>query len=139
MTERPAGEVDRGIVVALVRDAAHFTGPVLGPANVLDVPTAVARLPRREVPVGFDQRAPIPGALLTELSTDFSERCVREPPPACSRTGQALLTQLPATSSPSTTIVPWFLARFVVKVWIVCLPTLPTSPWRRLIFSEVSA
>jgi len=44
LARRPAGEVDRGIVVALVSDATAIANPEPGPASVLEVATGVTTL-----------------------------------------------------------------------------------------------
>jgi len=92
---RRAGEVDGGVVVALVLRLAGLAAPVLRPANVLDVPTDMARLGGGKETVGLHQCAPVPGALVAELPPRFPEGCVGEPPPARSRAGEALLSQHP--------------------------------------------
>ena len=79
---RPTGEVDCGVVV------------------VLDVPTDLARLRGGKEAVGLHQCAPVPGALVAELAPRFPEGCVRQPPPARPRAGEALLSQHPCRVQP---------------------------------------
>jgi hypothetical protein len=93
---RPTGEVDGGVVVALVDRTAMLTVPMLGPPDVLDTPASVAGLGRRVEPVGHHHGAPVPRALVGEVASRLSQRRISEAPPARPGAGETLLLKHPA-------------------------------------------
>ena len=123
---RRFGEVDGGVVVTLVLRLTGLAAPVLRPANVLDVPTDMARLGGGKETVGLHQCTPVLGALVAELPPRFP-RAASESPRRRARTpGRPFCRSIPATSSPSTTITPWVLASRAVRLWIACWRTAAT-------------
>ena len=135
---RRAGEVDGGVVVALVLRLAGLAAPVLRPANVLDVPTDMARLGGGKEAVGLHQCAPVPGALVAELPPRFPRAASKSPRRRLRAPGRPFCCNIPAASSPSTTITPWVLASSAVRLWIACCRTAATCAWRRVSFFAVS-
>jgi hypothetical protein len=92
---RPAGEVDRSIVVPVVDGSTFVACPRPLPPDVLDVATGVARLRRGEEPVGLDQLASVPAALVAQLAAGFCEGCVGEPASAGTGAVELLLAEHP--------------------------------------------
>ena len=68
-------------------------------------------------PVRFDEGRPVPVGFVAQVAAGFGEGGVGETSPAGPGAGEAFLIRADA-SSPSTTMVPWVLARLVVSWWM---------------------
>src|SRR5699024_4273860 len=84
-----------GVVITLMRDRTCLTCPVLIPADVAHMPTAMAGFRRRKPAVSDHQLRPVPARLVGQVTARRAPGRIRESAPSGARPGQALLLQHP--------------------------------------------
>ena len=110
-----ACEVDRCIVITVMRRPTGVAVPALGPSDVLHMPAGMAGFRRREPAVGNDRLRPVPARLIGQVAPGVPGAASESPRRLARAPDKPFCRTIPAASKRSTTVRPWVLANRVVR------------------------